>query len=178
MNRFLKLITTIAIICTCQISFAQNPSSNNLEGSKTYAAGIDIGECRINIITAGYKVDRLNDEQSTVYSNIKWKGRDLNSTCLSNEKFGIFLSIGNDSIPRYIYAGNSENLTVSPGNNEWGIHPFSATVSWDKFITKNFGADNRLQFVGRDEARNIMRQGATVSSVKIVTSKGKVFILK
>lgn len=168
----------IAIIGISHISFAQNPSSNNLEGSKTYAAGIDIGECRINIITAGYKIDKFNDEQPTVYSNIKWKARDITNTCLSNEKFGIFLSIGNDSIPRYIYAGNSENLTVGSGNNEWGTHPFSATVSWDKLITKNFGADNRLQFVSSDEAKTILRQGITVSSAKIVTNKGKVFILK
>lgn len=157
-------------------SYAQNPSVLK-EGSKSYGSGIDLGQCRIRILTVGYKLDLLN-EQPTIYSNIKWKGKDDTSNCLSGEKFNLFLSIGTDSIPRYIYAGSSTDVVVSNGNYEWGNHPFSNTISWDKLITKNFGATNSLHFYTAEEAQVIWNTGFAVKNVKVVTENGRVFILK
>jgi len=158
------------------ISYAQN-TSGQIEGSKTYGSGIDLGPCRINILTAGYKLDLLNG-QPNIYSNIKWKGKDATANCLSAEKFDLFLSIGTDSVPRYIYAGSSTDVVAGSGNYEWGNHPFSATVAWDRLITKNFGTANNLHFYTTEEAQAIWNAGFAVKTVKIVTDKGRVFILK
>jgi len=158
------------------ICYSQSPSSLK-EGSKTYGSGIDLGQCRINILTVGYKLDLLNSQPS-VYSNIKWKGKDPVSNCLSGEKFDLFLTIGTDSVPRYIYAGSSADVVADNGNYEWGSHPFSGTVAWDKLITKNFGTANNLHFYTTEEAQDIWNAGFAVKTVKVVTDNGRVFILK
>jgi len=177
MNKFLKLIVTLAFFGTPSILSAQNPSLSTLEGSKTYGSGINLDSCRINILTVGYKLGTLNN-QPTVYSNIKWKGKDINSTCLANEKFEIFLSIGTDTTAKYIYAGSSSDVIVGKGNYEWGNHPYSATVSWDSLVTKNFGKSDAIHFANEEDARVIWNQGFIVKNVKVVTEKGRVFILK
>lgn len=177
MNRFLKFIVMIAFAAISHASFAQNPSISTVEGSKTSGSGINLDSCRINILTVGYKLGMANS-QPTVYSNIKWKGKDINSTCLGNEKFEIFLSIGNDTTAKYIYAGSSTDVVVGAGNYEWGNHPYSATVSWDTLITKNFGTGNTIHFASAEEARAIWNHSFIVKTVKLVTEKGRVFILK
>ena len=170
------LLIITAVLGIIGISYAQNPSSLK-EGSKTYGSGIDMGSCRINILTVGYKLGILNG-QPTVYSNIKWKGQDLSNNCLSNEKFDLFLSIGTDSLPKYIYAGSPTDVVAGAGNYEWGNHPFSGTVSWDRLITKNFGTGNNLHFFTTEEAKAIWNQGFVVKTIKVVTDQGRVFILK
>ena len=177
MRHFFKIFIVIAITCSSNVLFAQDPSQLPIEGSKSYGSGINIDSCRINILTVGYKLAQVNG-QPIVYSNVKWKGKQSTSNCLSDLKFDMFLSIGTDSVPRYIHAGSSAEVVAGNGNHEWGTHPFSGTISWDKLISKNFGKANNLNFYPAEEAQAIWNAGIVVKTVKLVTDNGKVFIMK
>lgn len=165
----------IAILAISNDLLAQ--SQNPIEGSKVYPGKLDIGECKINLFTIGYRLS-LTSGEPILYTNVKWEGKDHQSTCLSNESFEIFLSIGTDSVPRYIHAGGTANLTIGAGDNQWSTHPYSATVAWDKLITKNFGTTENLHYFNSEEAQAICNNGFVVKSIKIVTSNRKVYTFK
>jgi len=177
MKQFLKYFALAGIMLGSVTLHGQTPSHQPIEGAKTYGSGINLDSCRINILTVGYKLDMTNN-QPRVYRNIKWKGKDSNSSCLSNEKFDLFLTIGNDTTAIYVYAGSSNDLVAGVGNYEWGSDPHTDTVPWNQLITKNFGTKNQLRFYSKEEAQAIWNQGFTVKNVKVVTEKGRVFILK
>jgi len=177
MKQFLTFTIIIFILGISQATKGQNPSVSIIEGSKTYGSGINIDSCRISILTIGYRLG-MDDGKPTVYSNIKWKGSKEGSNCLADQKFDIFLTVGSDTAARYIYAGGTNDLVAGSGNYEWGEHPISGTVAWDKLITKNFGKSNTIHFVTAEEAQSIWNTGFVVKTVKLVTEKGRVFILK
>jgi len=177
MKHRLKLMIVIVITIGSSALRAQSPSHQSIEGTKSYGSGINIDSCRINILTVGYKLD-MDNGQPTVYCNVKWKGNDSTSTCLANEKFDIFLTIGTDTAARYVYAGNSMDIGIGNGNYEWGSSTHSGPGMWEHLITKNFGLPDQLHFYSAEEAQVIWNTGFAVKTVKIVTSNGRVFILK
>ena len=175
-NYVISLAFMLVFIITNH-SLAQINQGNPMEGFKTYPGKLDLGTCRINKFTIGYKLNS-NGSQVSVYSNVKWEGDNVSSSCLSNEYFEIFLSIGPDSLPKYIYAGGTDILKVGSGDSQWGINPYSNLINWDKLITKNFGLKDGLQFCTAEEAKAIWSKGFIVRSVKIVTGNRKVFVFK
>jgi len=54
----------------------------------------------------------------------------------------------------------------------------TVTAPLDKFIIKNFGSVNNLHFYTLEEAKAIWIAGFALKTVKVVTEKGRVFILK
>lgn len=177
MKNLTKLIVITLILIMSNNSIAQITPGNPIEGYRVYPGKLDFGSCKVNQFTIGYRLNS-NGTQVEVYSNVKWEGDSKNNTCLSNENFQIFLSIGTDSVPKYIYAGGTDILKVGIGNNQWSTNPFSASIGWDKLITKNFGLKEDLHFYTDEEAKAIWNNGLVIKSIKMVTSNRKVYVFK